>query len=150
MSRPVAFLSRRARLALEAVLDIALNGAEGRVSSRALAERLAIPQRHLEPSLQALVRAGILKGQRGPQGGYTLARERRRISLADILAAVEPSEAPPVNASPLAREVVEPMLARLEEGLLRECDTLTLDRLCDEAEQRRLASRTTGPVDFTI
>ena len=37
--------------------------------------------------LQALVRVGILKGIRGPRGGYELARERRRITADDILRA---------------------------------------------------------------
>ncbi len=57
------------------------------VSARALAARHKLPPRHLEPVLQALVRDGILKGIRGPHGGYALGRERKRISAEDIVRA---------------------------------------------------------------
>jgi len=40
--------------------------------------------------LQALVRHGILKGTRGPRGGYELAREQRRITADDICAPPAP------------------------------------------------------------
>src|SRR5262249_33835933 len=52
-----------------------------------VAARHHLPPRHLEPVLQALVREGILKGVRGPHGGYKLAREARRITAQDILRA---------------------------------------------------------------
>ena len=39
----------------------------------------------LEQVLQQLVRADILRGVRGPRGGYRLARERRRISLGEVV-----------------------------------------------------------------
>ena len=51
------------------------------------AARHNLPPRHLETMLQALVRAGILKGVRGPRGGYEIARERRRITAGDIVRA---------------------------------------------------------------
>ena len=58
-----------------------------RCRPKALAARHSLPARHLEPVLQALVRMGILKGIRGPRGGYELARERRRITADEILRA---------------------------------------------------------------
>ena len=57
------------------------------VAAKALATRHSLPPRHLEPVLQALVRHGILKGVRGPRGGYELARERSRITADDIMRA---------------------------------------------------------------
>src|SRR6476469_7861522 len=83
----MALLSRRGLLAIAAVIDVALHGKGGPVSAKVLAARHSLPSRHLEPVLQALVRVGILKGIRGPRGGYELARERRRISADDILRA---------------------------------------------------------------
>ncbi len=62
------------------------------VSAKALAARHKLPPRHLEPVLQALVRDGILRGVRGPHGGYELAREHRRISAEDILRAASTAE----------------------------------------------------------
>ena len=77
-------LSRRSQLAIAAVVDIALHARPSPVAAKLLAARHDLPPRHLETLLQALVRVGILKGVRGPRGGYELARERRRITAGDI------------------------------------------------------------------
>src|SRR6266550_3036447 len=83
----IMLLPRKGILAIAAVIDIALNARGRPVAAKALAIRHSLPPRHLEPVLQALVRHGILKGIRGPRGGYELARERRRITADDILRA---------------------------------------------------------------
>src|SRR3954462_13351180 len=77
-------LSRRSQLAIAAVVDVALHARPLPVPAKLLAARHALPPRHFETLLQALVRAGILKGVRGPRGGYELARERRRITAGEI------------------------------------------------------------------
>ena len=81
--------SRKTLLALEAVLDIAYNARPDPVQSKDVTERLGIPQRYLEQVMQQLVHEGVLKGVRGPKGGYTLARERRRITVAEIVRIVD-------------------------------------------------------------
>jgi Rrf2 family protein len=73
-------MSRKGLLAIAAVIDVAINGRARPVSAKALAARHRLPPRHLEPVLQALVRDGILKGIRGPHGGYELGRERSSIT----------------------------------------------------------------------
>ena len=83
----MSLLPRKGLLAIAAVVDVALNARERPVSARKLAARHNLPPRHLEPVLQALVHEGIFNGVRGPRGGYELARERKRISVADILRA---------------------------------------------------------------
>src|SRR5918999_3064926 len=70
--------SKKLVLALEAVTDIAYHGGVEPVQSQDIARRLNLPRRYLEQVMQQLVRAGILRGVRGPRGGYRLARERRR------------------------------------------------------------------------
>ena len=80
-------LPRKSILAIAAVTDIALNSRSRPVAAKDLASRHRLPPRHLEPVLQALVREGILKGARGPHGGYELAREQRRITAEEILRA---------------------------------------------------------------
>src|SRR5215471_16320921 len=72
----IARLARKGLLAVAAVTDVALNARNGPVSGKALTKHHHLPSRHLEPELQALVREGILKGVRGPHGGYMLAREQ--------------------------------------------------------------------------
>ena len=78
-------LSRKTLLALEAVIDIAFNARPEPVQAKEITARQGVPQRYLEQVMQQLVRAGILKGVRGPRGGYRLARERRRISVGDVV-----------------------------------------------------------------
>src|SRR5919205_3539892 len=100
-------LPRKGILAIAAVIDIALNARGRPVAAKALAHRHRLPPRHLEPVLQALVRHGILKGVRGPRGGYELAREQCRITADEILRAagtVDEIGDSPLTASSLLGE----------------------------------------------
>src|ERR1700754_5229085 len=105
-------LSRRSRLAVAAVVDVALHARPQPVAAKALAGRHNLPPRHLETLLQALVKANILKGVRGPRGGYELARERRRISAGEIVRiAMSQSTADPEDLganSVLLERVIDP------------------------------------------
>ena len=108
-------VSRKGILAIAAVIDVAINARSRPVSAKALAARHKLPPRHLEPVLQALVRDGILRGVRGPHGGYELAREHRRITADDILRAAGSTEDdgdPPLPNSSLVSDVVRPALGR--------------------------------------
>jgi len=147
------FLSRRSLLAIAAVTDIALHARPMPVSAKALAARHNLPPRYLEPVLQALVRQGILKGVRGPRGGYELARERRRITAGDIvriaMSALEEEAAMPLPESRLAEVVVAPLVSRGTKAFLNELDTVTIEDLCHQA-QAEGAVEMPAPVDFTI
>lgn len=147
------FLSRRSLLAIAAVTDIALHARPMPVSAKALASRHNLPPRYLEPVLQALVRQGILKGVRGPRGGYELARERRRITAGDIvriaMAAQDEDNSSPLPVSRLAEIVVAPLVQRGTEAFLTELDKVTVEDLCNRAQAEAVVEQAT-PVDFTI
>ena len=107
---------RKGVLAIAAVIDVAVNARSRPVSAKALASRNMLPPRHLEPVLQALVRDGILKGIRGPHGGYEIAREHEKITAEDILrsaGSVDEGE-PELPDSPILNHVVHPALAQAE------------------------------------
>jgi Rrf2 family transcriptional regulator, iron-sulfur cluster assembly transcription factor len=112
----MSLLPRKAALAVAAVIDVALQEHGQPVSAKALAAHHGLPPRHLEPVLQALVRCGILKGIRGPHGGYELARERRRVTADEILRAAGTVEddGEPHAGSDLLQRVVLPALAAAE------------------------------------
>jgi Rrf2 family iron-sulfur cluster assembly transcriptional regulator len=114
----MSLLPRKGLLAIAAVIDVALHAHGQPVAAKALASRHWLPPRHLEPVLQALVRQGVLKGVRGPRGGYELAREPSRITANDILRAIGTVEDGNGNGmatkSPLLAEVVMPALAQAE------------------------------------
>ena len=146
-------LSRRSMLAIVAVLDVALNARPHPVAAKILAARHNLPPRHLETMLQALVRAGILKGMRGPRGGYELARERRRISAGEIVRAAMASTGedsmPPVPESALVEQLVAPMVRDAGDAFLSALDVISIDDLCRSAEQALAADGKTI-ADFAI
>ena len=132
-------LSRKAALAVAAVIDVALNSRTQPVSAKALAARHGLPPRHLEPVLQALVRDGILKGTRGPRGGYALAREGGRITAEDILRAagtVDDGE-PDQSRSPLLDDVVMPVIAQAERAFLATLGKISVDEMTRQAERAK-------------
>jgi Rrf2 family protein len=127
-------VTRKGVLAIAAVIDVAINASARPVSAKALAARHRLPPRHLEPVLQALVRDGILKGIRGPHGGYELARERNRISADDILRAADTVEdADELPLSALVNDVVRPALAETERTLSVALGRINVDDMVKRA-----------------
>ncbi len=130
-------VSRKGIFAIAAVIDVAVNARSRPVSAKALAARHKLPPRHLEPVLQALVRDGILKGIRGPHGGYALGRERRRISADDILRAAGSAEElsdHPLPASLLVNGVVRPALAEAERRFSAALTRINVEDMARQAE----------------
>src|SRR5215470_11883288 len=87
MVNDMSLLPRKSLLAIAAIVDVALHARGRPVSAKALASRQGLPPRHLEPVLQALVHDGILRGVRGPHGGYSLGRDKADITATEILRA---------------------------------------------------------------
>jgi Rrf2 family transcriptional regulator, iron-sulfur cluster assembly transcription factor len=133
-------LPRKGILAIAAVIDIALNSRGRPVAAKALALRHRLPPRHLEPVLQALVREGILRGIRGPRGGYELAREQRRITVDDILRAAgttdEIDDASLVDSHLLTRVVI-PALGQAERAFSAALARINVEELARSAEGLR-------------
>ena len=148
-------LSKKMMFAIEAVLDIAYHAGAEPVQSREITRRQGIPRRYLEHALQHLVRQEILIGVRGPRGGYKLARERRRITVGDIVRVVREMEADnnlieETQGSELGYQVVRPLWRELQDGLMERLDSLTVDELCPRANQSGIVSEGRRNLDFTI
>jgi Rrf2 family transcriptional regulator, iron-sulfur cluster assembly transcription factor len=148
-------LNKKLLFAIEAVLDIAYNGGVAPVRSSEITSRQGIPRRYLEPVLQELVRHGVLIGIRGPSGGYRLARERRRVSIGDIVRTVrgletaeDPVESP--GGSELGAQVLRPLWVELQEETMRRLDALTLEDLCTRAHRAGVAGPLAQGGDFAI
>jgi len=81
-------LSARADYALRAAIELA--AADGtHLTADQLAQAQRIPGKFLEAILTQLRRAGLVRSQRGPEGGFWLARDSTEISLADIIRAID-------------------------------------------------------------
>lgn len=148
-------LSRKTLFAIEAVLDIAYHAGAEPVQSREITRRQRIPRRYLEQALQNLVRSGVLIGVRGPRGGYRLARERRRITVGEIIRVVRSAEngddlLQEESGSPLGRKVVRPLWIELQGELLLRLDDVTMDDLCNRADVAGIVSEGRDRLDFSI
>ena len=146
-------LSRKTRLALEAVVDVAYNARPDPVQSKDITKRQGIPQRYLEQVMQHLVHAGILKGVRGPRGGYRLARERRRITLGEVVRvvdAMDDNDPEPANCSPLGEQVVRPIMEDMQQEVMRRLDEITIEDLCRQAQAKGIQIAHRRNQDFEI
>ncbi len=81
-------VSAKADYAVRAAVELAAAG-EGPVKGDRIAKAQGIPLRFLENILGELRHAGIVRSQRGAEGGYWLARRPEEITLADVFRAVE-------------------------------------------------------------
>lgn len=75
--------------AFRAVLYLAGQPLGEMVEAQAIAHRQVVPMRFLLKIMPSLIKAGIVKSQRGVGGGYALARSPEDISLLDVLVAIE-------------------------------------------------------------
>ena len=86
-------LTTKGRYAVTAMLDLAANDESDSVTLRNIAENQQISLSYLEQLFAKLRKQELVKGTRGPGGGYRLARNADDISIAEIISAVdEPME----------------------------------------------------------
>ena len=148
-------ITKNMHYAIEAVLDIAYHAGAEPVQSREITRRQEIPQRYLEQALQHLVRDNILIGVRGPRGGYRLAKERRRITVGDIVRSVrrmETGEDPLLTetGSDLGQKVVRPLWTSIQDDIMAKLDATSVDQLCQDANKVGIESEGRKNLDFII
>lgn len=91
-------LSKKADYGLIALKHLAQHS-DGSVSAREIAVEYKIPAPLLAKVLQKLVRQGILASQQGTNGGYILARDASKISIVDVMEAIDG----PIGMTPCER-----------------------------------------------
>jgi Rrf2 family protein len=82
-------VTAKADYAVRACAELAAAVGQGPVKGDRLATAQAIPLKFLENILLELRRAGLVRSQRGAEGGYWLAKDPESISVADVLRAVD-------------------------------------------------------------
>ena len=134
-------ISAKAEYACLAILALARPACGAApVRIRDIAESHGIPERYLVQILLQLKGAGLVQSTRGAAGGYKLARGADRISLGEVLSAIDgPGEPPRESDKPAAR-----VLAAVWEHI-RRAERAVLDgtSIADLTEQ-------TTPPDWTI
>ncbi len=124
-------ISTKGRYALRVMLDLA-GQAEGYLSLKEIADRQQISVKYLESIAAILNRSGLVRSQRGKDGGYCLARPAGEITAAQVLRLTEGT------LSPVACPTLEGNPCQRAET----CKTLPLWRVLDETIDRTLSSVT--------
>jgi Rrf2 family iron-sulfur cluster assembly transcriptional regulator len=82
-------LTTKGRYAVTAMLDLAFHSQSRPVTLTDIATRQTISLSYLEQLFARLRKAGMVKGVRGPGGGYTLSKSAKDINIAEIIEAVD-------------------------------------------------------------
>jgi Rrf2 family iron-sulfur cluster assembly transcriptional regulator len=147
-------LSKKLYYAIEAVLYIAYNSGSGPISGRDIADKQGLPPRYLEQLMQKLVRGGLLRGVRGPHGGYVLARERRRITVGDICNVLSDEEdeegGKGYGGTALGNHIISPVWETSHKHMMEYLQQVSLAELCDQALAKNIRRAHEEKLDFTI
>jgi Rrf2 family cysteine metabolism transcriptional repressor len=127
-------IGSKTQYALRTLVDLA-GRKDGEVATVAdIAKRRNIPPQYLEQILLLLKRGGLVKSLRGRQGGYILAREGTKVSLADVLALTEDA-LPEIRSGTdgLERTILKTW-RRMNGQFVQSMRQVTIQDLLDEAE----------------
>jgi Rrf2 family iron-sulfur cluster assembly transcriptional regulator len=144
-------LPRRSVVAIEAMVHVGLTGAGRSIPTIEISEAIDVPKRGLEPILQQLVRAGLLVSTRGPQGGYSLARERTKISAVAIVeAALDTETAAGDSRASRYGKTLEKFEMKAELHLRDALGEYSLDSLCSDARKSGVKVAASKNFDYSI
>jgi Rrf2 family transcriptional regulator, cysteine metabolism repressor len=87
-------LSTKGKYGLEAMVDLAVHTSEGPISLKSISARQNLPENYLEQIFLVLRRSELVSSIRGAQGGYLLAKPAEKISVLEVLNALEGPLAP--------------------------------------------------------
>jgi Rrf2 family transcriptional regulator, iron-sulfur cluster assembly transcription factor len=149
-------LTTQIRYGVRALCDIAYNS-EGRpVQVKDISERQSISPRYIEQIFQKLRNGGVIRSTRGPAGGYLLVRRPERITVGDVIRAVDGQDISLVpcsggkggsgNACERFRKcVLSDVWSEASRRLMDYFDSVTLDSICVEAKARGLGLEVPRP-----
>jgi Rrf2 family protein len=142
-------ITAKADYAVRAALELAAAG--GPVKGDALASAQQIPLKFLENILIDLRHAGLVRSQRGPEGGYWLAKPATAISVADVIRAVEGPLASVRGESPEdleyigAAEQLQNVWVALRANLRGVLETVTLEDVVKDRLPKKVLRLTEEP-----
>ena len=139
-------LTTKGRFAVTAMIDLALRQGNGPVTLSGISQRQAISLSYLEQLFGKLRRHEIVESVRGPGGGYSLARSADKVTVADIIIAVdEPIDATQcggkenchgADAASGTRCMTHELWATLNAKMVDFLDSVTLQDLVDQQKQK--------------
>lgn len=138
-------ISTKARYAITAMMELALNENKKPITLADISEFQKISLSYLEQLFAKLRAKGLVKGVRGPGGGYHLAKPASQLTIASIVAAINDEKSKHdenlVVESGSEQEVLESMWQNLSDKMYSFLDGITLQELVDDYDnQQREAS----------
>jgi len=135
-------LTTKGRFAVTAMLDLAMQGGKGPVTLAGISQRQSISLSYLEQLFGKLRRHTLVESVRGPGGGYTLARDLGKVSIADIITAVdEPLDATQCggkeNCHDERRCMTPDLWAKLTDKTYKSLDSVKLSDLVAQQAVRK-------------
>ena len=153
--------------ALEAILDISLYSTNSPTRAKEITKRQRIfccisnyifkrqriPSRYLEKILQELVHQNILKGTRGPNGGYTLGKEKRNIFLIDVYNAIlliEKRTKKKEIDTEVRTKIIDPFMKNITNEITSSFKLTTIYDLYKRINESKINIKKDKKIDFTI
>ena len=135
-------LTTKGRFAVTAMVDIALHHGGGPVTLAAISQRQKISLSYLEQLFGKLRRRELVDSVRGPGGGYCLAGDMARVSVADIIVAVdEPIDSTQCAGKENCRDdqkcITHDLWANLNQHIFDYLGAVTLKQLVDEQKAKQ-------------
>jgi len=130
---------------MRALVELALASGRGPLSATMIAKRQDLSIAYLEQLLHRLKKEGLVRSVRGPRGGYVLAQEPHRITMADVVRVLDGSDGNGLgkgraairrtdakDAPRHAQRIAQAVWRCVHERLTQSLDAVTLQDLCDE------------------
>ena len=140
-------LSTKSRFAVTAMIDVALREDRGPVSLAAISERHHISLSYLEQLFSKLRQQALVESTRGPGGGYSLARNADKITMADIVSAVDASAD---SDGPVGGEgdnwMSSDLWSSLNDKMLAHLQSITLRQLVSEQRAKGVSVVPSAPI----
>ncbi|MEI6602958.1 MAG: Rrf2 family transcriptional regulator [Clostridia bacterium] len=140
-------LSTKGRYGLRAIVDMAVYSNGEHVSINSIAERQGISANYLEQVFSTLRKAGLIKSIKGAQGGYSLARKPKEMTIGEIIRALEGDlaivdEADPSDADSMMKKVIKTSVwDRMNQSLNQVVDGITVADLVEDYKKMTMTDQ---------
>jgi Rrf2 family iron-sulfur cluster assembly transcriptional regulator len=141
-------LTTKGRFAVAAMIDVALHSRDKPVNLGTISVRQEVSLSYLEQLFTRLRQHGLVKSTRGPGGGYSLGRNAAKITVADIIFAVDDpvSEHEATPQGDTARITTPDLWASLGRQMVDYLDSVNLQSLVAEQLARGVLVQNARPV----
>lgn len=151
-------LSTRGKYGIKALFELALQGRDQPVPLRVIAERQGLSCSYLEQLIGVLKRAGLVRSVRGAHGGYVLAQSPDKVTVGDVIRALEgpigPCECATEGVSEPAQHCGRPeqcvargVWEKIRDTVVEVLDAITLEDLCRQHGARENSTYRAEGVD---